>query len=175
MKTTIQIKSILGKILFEYEKADNSIKDTLIEAVKSGAYLYGADLSGADLSGAYLSGAYLSGANLYGAYLSGAYLSGAYLSGANLYGAYLSGAYLSGIKIKKAIAFTGLYKYIVIPIIAEDDKKYVKMGCYTRTVEEWDNDFWNNNKEFPNDGSKESKLRLFAYNTAKEWFKIIES
>ena len=49
MKTKIEIKSIWGGILFEYEKENNSIKDTLIEAVKSGAYLRGADLRDADL------------------------------------------------------------------------------------------------------------------------------
>ena len=58
----IQIKSRFGSVLFEYEKENNTIKDTLIEAVKKGAYLSGADLRGADLSGAYLSGANLSGA-----------------------------------------------------------------------------------------------------------------
>ena len=105
----IQIKSrYFGSVLFEYEKENNTIKETLIEAVKkgadlSGAYLSGADLSGADLSGAYLRGAYLSGAYLRGADLSGAYLRGAYLRGAYLRGAYLrgadlSGAYLSGAK-----------------------------------------------------------------------------
>ena len=57
MKTTIQIKSIFGKLLFEFEKEDNTIKQTLIEAIKSGANL---------------SGAYLSRANLYRANLSGA-------------------------------------------------------------------------------------------------------
>ena len=44
MKTTIQIKSIFGKILFEYEKEDNTIKQTLIEAVNASANLRGADL-----------------------------------------------------------------------------------------------------------------------------------
>ena len=53
MKTKIQIKSRwLGQILFEYEKDDNTIKDTLQEAVKQGAYLKGADLTGAYLKGA---------------------------------------------------------------------------------------------------------------------------
>ncbi len=59
MKTKIQIKSIFGNLLFESEKEDNTVKDTVIEAVKSGA-----DLSGADLSRAYLSGANLSGAKI---------------------------------------------------------------------------------------------------------------
>ena len=73
MKTKIQIKHRwLGTILFEYEKEDNTIKDTLVEAVKQNACL----------SDAYLRGAYLSGAYLRGAYLSGAYLRGADLRGA---------------------------------------------------------------------------------------------
>jgi uncharacterized protein YjbI with pentapeptide repeats len=49
MKLNIQIKTIFGKVLFELEKEDNSIKKTLIEAVKRGADLRGADLRGADL------------------------------------------------------------------------------------------------------------------------------
>ena len=53
----IQIKSVFGDVLFEYEKENNTIKDTLIEAVKRGAYLRGAYLRGADLGGAYLRGA----------------------------------------------------------------------------------------------------------------------
>ena len=73
MKIKIEIKNRwTGATLFEYEKENNTIRDTLIEAVKrkadlSGADLGGADLGGADLRGAYLSGAYLGGANLGGA------------------------------------------------------------------------------------------------------------
>ena len=44
----IQIKTKwFGSVLFEYEKENNTIKDTLIEAVKKGAYLKGAYLTGA--------------------------------------------------------------------------------------------------------------------------------
>ena len=199
MKTKIQIKTVFGKLLFEFEKEDNSIKETLIEAVRRGAYLQGADLQGADLQGAYLQGAnlrgaYLQGANLHGADLQGANLrgadlqgadlQGADLQGANLRGAYLQGAYLQGanlqganlhgIKIKKAIVFSGLYKYVVIPFISEDDEKYVKMGCLTRKLSEWESDFWNNDNEFPNDNSEKSNLRLFAFETAKKWFLVID-
>ena len=46
-KVKIQIKSVFGNVLFEYEKEDNTIKDTLVEAVKGGAYLRGANLRGA--------------------------------------------------------------------------------------------------------------------------------
>ena len=92
----IQIKSRFGSVLFEYEKEKNTIEDTLIEAVKKGAYLTGADLRGADLRGADLRGAYLRGAYLTGAYLTGADLRGAYLTGADLIGADLRGADLRG-------------------------------------------------------------------------------
>ena len=57
--TKIEIKTICGDIIFTHEKENNTIKDTLQEAVKNGA-----NLSEAYLSGAYLVGANLSGANL---------------------------------------------------------------------------------------------------------------
>ena len=102
MKTTIEIKSILGSVLFSFEKENNSVKDSLTEAVKQGAYLQGADLQGADLQGAYLRGAYLQGAYLRGADLRGAYLRGADLQGAYLRGADLRGADLQGADLRGA-------------------------------------------------------------------------
>jgi hypothetical protein len=99
--TKIEIKTIWGDIIFTHKKENNTVKDTLQEAVRSGAYLggadlYGADLRGADLGGADLYGADLRGADLGGANLRGAYLGGAYLRGADLGGAYLYGANLRG-------------------------------------------------------------------------------
>ena len=67
--TKIEIKTIWGDIIFTHEKENNTVKDTLQEAVKSGADLCGADLGGADLGGANLYGANLYGANLGGANL----------------------------------------------------------------------------------------------------------
>ena len=59
-KIKIQIKSrFTGDVLFEYEKENNTIKDTVVEAIKNGA-----NLGDADLGGAYLGGADLGGANL---------------------------------------------------------------------------------------------------------------
>jgi len=49
-----------------WDGACDNIREELIAAVKSGAYLYGADLRGADLGGADLGGADLYGANLRG-------------------------------------------------------------------------------------------------------------
>jgi hypothetical protein len=85
MKTKIQIKSIFGNLLFEFEKEDNSIKQTLLEAIKNGADLRGADLQSADLQSANLRGANLQGADLRGADLQGADLRGADLRGAKLH------------------------------------------------------------------------------------------
>ena len=66
-KIKIQIKSVFGDVLFEYEKENNTIKDTLEEAV-----IQGANLRGANLGGAYLGDANLRDANLGGANLGGA-------------------------------------------------------------------------------------------------------
>jgi hypothetical protein len=121
-----------------------------------------------------LHGADLHGADLHGADLHGAYLRGAYLHGADLRGADLHGADLRGVKIKTAAVFTGLYAYIVIPYITEQDEKRVKMGCHDRSLQEWEADFWNNPNEFPNNGSQKSQMRLMAFNTAKAWFDTVE-
>ena len=100
-KIKLQIKSRwTGSVLFELEKEYNTIKDTLTEAVKSGANLSGANLSGANLSGAYLSGAGLRDANLRGANFSSADLSGADLRCADLRGTYLCDANLRGADLR---------------------------------------------------------------------------
>ena len=71
--------------------------------------------------------------------------------------------------------FTGLYDYVVIPYITDGGVKRVKMGCHNRTLDEWNADFWNNNSEFPNNGSEKSMLRVMAFETAKRWFEIVEN
>jgi len=90
MKTKIQIKSIFGKVLFEYEKENNTIKDTVIAAV----------LRSADLNYADLSSANLHSANLRYADLRYADLRSADLSSANLHSANLNYADLNYTKIK---------------------------------------------------------------------------
>ena len=77
MKTKIQIKTISGRTIFELEKENNTIKDTLIAGFRSDADLRDADLSGADLRDANLRGADLRDADLHYANLRGATLSGA--------------------------------------------------------------------------------------------------
>ena len=192
MKVKIQIKSLFGKVLFELEKENNTVKDTLIEALKSGADLRGADLRYTNLSDANLSDANLSNANLSNANLSGADLYGANLKYTNLRYANLSYANLSytdlryadlsnanlsdanykGLKIKKFICFSNLYKYNSSAIITEDNKYYIELGCHLSTLEEWESDFWNNNREFPNDGSIKSEMRLLAFNYYRGWINL---
>lgn len=122
MKTKIEIKSVSGSILFEFEKEENTIKDTVLEAIKnkinlSGADLHGVylgeanmmrvDLSGADLNCAFLSDSNLCEANMRNVNLNCAYMSGtdmsfADLSNANLFCADLNGANLSSAKLINA-------------------------------------------------------------------------
>ena len=115
MKIKIEIKNRwTGAILFEYEKEDNTIKDTLVEAVKKQAYL-----GGADLRGAYLCGADLGDADLRGAYLCGAYLRGAYLGDADLRDADLRDADLCGANLR------GANKIPYIPLACPSDGAFI--------------------------------------------------
>jgi len=200
MKIKLEIKNrFTGKVLFEFETENNTIKETLKQALLSGANLRNADLGGADLGCADLRGADLRNANLGGADLGcadlgcadlrganlgcadlgGANLRNADLRGANLRNADLGGADLGGadlrnadgenIKIEKIVLFDNLYIYQCGVIVSNDGMIYIKLGCFTRLASEWENDFWNNNNEFPNDDSIKSKNRVFAYNVCKMW------
>lgn len=102
MKIKIDIKSIFGDVLFSFEKDDNTIKDTLVEAYLILPNLRGADLRCADLRGAYLRGADLRGANLSDANLKGVDLSDADLSDADFVGSNLRYADLRGADLRCA-------------------------------------------------------------------------
>ena len=132
MEVKIEIKSIFGNVLFEYSKENNTIKDTIIEAVKRGAYLGGANLRGANLGDANLGGANLGGANLGGAYLGGANLRGAYLRGANLGDADKITS-VDDILLIGPIGSRADYTHIY----CTDQGIYVKCGCFFGTVDEF--------------------------------------
>ena len=128
MKTKIEIKSVFGNVLFEFEKENNTVKDALTEAVKRGADLRNADLRGA---------------NLYGVNLYGANLSGANLGGANLYGANLGGANLGDWgKIQKShdILIVGAIgsRNDYTTIFHTDKGIFVRCGCFKGTLEEFE-------------------------------------
>ena len=127
MKTKIEIKSIFGQVLFEYEKENNTIKDTLEQAVKRAANLYGADLRFADLCGADLRFADLRGANLCGADLRFANLRGADLRDWGK----LSSA--QDILIVGAIGSRDAYT----TIFHTDKGVFVQCGCFRGTLDEF--------------------------------------
>ena len=91
-----------GKVLFEYEKENNTIKETVVEAVNNDANLRGANLVDANLVGADLRDADLRGADLRYADLRYADLRCANLVDANLVGADLRYADLEGANLVDA-------------------------------------------------------------------------
>lgn len=116
MKVKLQIKNVLGIVLFEYESENNTIKKTLEEAVRQGvdlnyAFLAGVDLSYADLREAQLKNAILIRANLRGANLTRAYLKDADLSEAILVFANLKDANLSEANLKYTVLIDAFLTY----------------------------------------------------------------
>ena len=114
-KIKIQIKNIFGIVLYEYEKENNTIRDTLEEAVKNkanleGAHLYRANLEGTHLEGANLKNACLYRANLEGANLKSANLEGAHLESANFKGADFEGADFEGAHLEEANIYRAYLK-----------------------------------------------------------------
>jgi hypothetical protein len=59
-----------------------------------------------------------------------------------------------------------LYKYSVAAYINKKNEQIIQLGCCTRKRTEWENDFWNNEKEFPNDDSAKSNARMRAFKIA---------
>jgi len=118
-KINIQIMSVYGSVLFEYESADNTLKNTVEKAIEKRADLQRADLRRADLQRADLRGANLWGANL----------RRADLQRADLWGADLRGADLQRAKNLQPIYFNELYNLKLLP---QETKirmwKYLKNG-----------------------------------------------
>ena len=200
MLVKIQIKSIFGKVLFELEKENNTIRETLEQAIKENATLYnanlcnanlgGANLGYANLRGAYLCNANLEGAYLYNAYLRGANLRGANLRGANLYnanlrGAYLRGAYLRGAYLRGAYLcnanLEGAYledaknkETATLPIFCKWNfgikGNLIVIGCKEKTIEQWD--LWfDSEEEYSTSRDTEDFKQIQAiYNALKSYY-----
>ena len=60
------------------------------------------------------------------------------------------------------------YEYYSEGIIVSDIK-YVRMGCFFRKISDWENNFWNNPNEFPDDGSVKSVGRYNRFLQIKEY------
>ena len=77
------------------------------------------------------------------------------------------------------ISISNGYKYSAHALLHKDGDATIRLGCFTRSRKEWEENFWNNDREFPNDGSEGSEMRLFLFNmiclwTDKKW-KIFNS
>lgn len=101
----IEIKKIDGRTIFEFEKENNTVRDTVMEAIERGVSLEGAELYGIDLSGANLQWVNLRGANLDSANLRGCVLSDANLCHSTLCNADLRDADLSTSNLRYACLF----------------------------------------------------------------------
>ena len=68
-------------------------------------------------------------------------------------------------RIEKYNSFfaVNIYDYPCGAWIEEKRGEIIQLGCFTRTRKEWEDDFWNNNDEFPNDNSEKSNARLRAF------------
>ena len=123
-KIKIQIKSVLGKVLFEYEKENNTIKKTLERAIVESADLRFADLRFANLRSANLRSANLESADLRFADLRFADLRFANLRSANLRSAnHLDKASYVPMFCKWSFGFT---------------KGLIQIGCESKSIEDWD-------------------------------------
>ena len=99
---------------------------------------------------------------------------GTSLQDANLWGANLQGAKISSLRV-----FTGLYKYLIFVFVTDSGVPWVRMGCFWKTVEDWDKlgIRQSNLSEFPDDRSPKSEERALAFEfarvtalqMAKEW------
>ena len=89
------------------------------------------------------------------------------------------GANLQGAKISSLRVFTGLYKYLIFVFVTDSGVPWVRMGCFWKTVEDWDKlgIRKSNLSEFPDDRSPKSEERALAFEfarvtalqMAKEW------
>ena len=164
MKTKIQIKSIFGKVLFEYEIENNSIKKTLEKAVEENANLYNANLYNANLENADLYNANLENANLRNANLINANLENANLENADLRNANLENADLYNANLSKSIK---------LPIYCKwshgiTNGNLIHIGCEKRTIEDW-------NKFFDSDEELETKRDTKEFKQIKAVFKAYEA
>ena len=68
-----------------------------------------------------------------------------------------------------------LYKYSCGAWVDSRRGEMIQLGCFTRTRSEWENDFWNNDKEFPNNKSDKSNARLRAFKMCCAFLDLIKN
>ena len=185
MKIKIQIKSVLGEVLFELEKENNTIKETLEQAVKEYANLEDANLRNANLRNANLRNANLINANLRNANLEYANLRNANLRNANLRNANLEYANLRNANLRNANLINANLEdanledaknkeNAILPIFCKWSYgikgDLIIIGCKQKTIEEWD--IWfNSNEEYSTSrGTDDFKQIEAIYNALKSYY-----
>ena len=165
MKIKIQIKSVSGKVLFELEKENNTIKETLEQAVKENADLEGADLECADLECADLRNSNLRNADLRNADLRYADLRYSNLECADLRNSNIVGANLKCAKNKETA---------ILPIFCKWSYgikgDLIIIGCKQKTIEEWDIWFNSNDEYSTSRNTKDFKQIEAIYNALKYYY-----
>ena len=145
MKIKIEIKSVFGKVLFALEKENNTIKDTLEEAVRNNANLENANLRNANLEDANLENANLRNANLYNANLRNANLEDAENKETAILPIFCKWSY--GIK-----------------------GDLIKIGCKEKTTEQWDLWFDSEEEYSTSRNTKDFKQIQAVYNALKAYY-----
>ena len=170
MKIKIEIKSIFGKVLFALEKENNTIKETLEEAVRNNANLEYANLEGANLYNSSLENANLRNANLENANLEGADLRNASLEGANLEYANLENANLEGADLE----YAKNKETTILPIFCKHSYgikgDLIKIGCIEKTIEQWDLWFDSEEEYSISRNTKDFKQIQAVYNALKAYY-----
>ena len=200
MKIKIQIKSVSGKVLFELEKENNTIKETLEQAVKENANLENANLEYADLRNANLNNADLNNANLEYANLENADLRNADLRNANLRNANLRNADLVNANLRNAnlrnadlrnadlrnadlrnanlnnanLENAKNKETAILPIFCKWSYgikgDLIKIGCVEKTIEQWDLWFDSEEEYSTSRGTEEFKQIEAIYNALKYYY-----
>ena len=155
MKKTIYLKNEKHEwIKFEYEK----ISELNSELGKRGIII--SENSCVDYSyigeGSRVEGSTVEGSRV----LGGSTVEGSRVEGSTV----LGGSIVEGSITKYTAMFAhNLYKYSSFSYLNKKGVEIIQLGCFTRSRKEWESDFWNNPKEFPNDGSEKSQARLRAF------------
>ena len=150
MKIKIEIKSVFGKVLFALEKENNTIKDTLEEAVRNNVNLEYANLRNANLRNANLENA-----NLYKADLRNANLENANLEYVNLEYAKNKETAILPIFCKWSYGIKG---------------DLIKIGCVEKTIEQWDLWFDSEEEYSTSRNTKDFKQIQAVYNALKAYY-----
>jgi hypothetical protein len=109
---------------------------TLEEAINKVLFQHNGDLTDADMTGAVMRRADMTGADMTGAVMTDAVMTGDKIDGFYKY---------------DALWFYGGGKYSI------------HFGCKRLLATDWTNNFWNNDNEFPNDGSEKTMNRVILF------------